>query len=154
MHKNIVWFCFLGGVLAITLWFTGDATLKLYRYLSLKKQIPAKAVSWSIKEIDEDLYYPHAHYSFIVKDREYESDQTLKSLTYRNPWAAEEGLEDLNKKQWHVWYDPKYPKYSSLENHFPLKETLSAGVLIGLTLYFLGLGYYVAHRFNQDGKFK
>lgn len=149
MHKNLLWLTFLGSIIVVTLWFCGIAALELYKYSMLKNQAPVKTIFWTVKTIDEDLYHPHAEYSYLVKEKEYKTEETVKNLYYRNKSAAEEGVENLNQKQWEVWYDPKYPSYSSLDKSFPLKETLSAGVLIGVTLYFLGLGYYVGHRFSQ-----
>lgn len=65
---------------------------------------------------------------------------------FKNPWSAEQGLERFEKSSWMAWYDQREPMRSTLSKKFPYKSTLSGIVLVGLSLYFIGLGLFVGGR--------
>lgn len=144
MHKNPLWLIFLAGISLVTLWFCGVAFYRVYQYSRLNGVTDATNITWSILKLDEDNYFPYAHYSYLIREKEYVGEEALKEKEYKNEWAVKESLPEITSKQWQVWYDPYSPAFSSLQRHFPLKEVVSAILLLGIVLYFFGLGYYVA----------
>lgn len=144
MHKNPVWLFFLAIILLITGFYTYKAGIKLYRHLNLSSETEVAATAWSIKTEGEDKFVPLGKYTFEVRGKFYNGETLFYDETTHNPWAAEESLKPLAAKIHRVWYAPKDPSNSSLQKNFPLKECIYAGALWALTIYFLGLGAYVA----------
>lgn len=146
MHKNKIWIAFLITVAMAVLWFSASAAQLLYGYYSLTEEVPVEQVEWAVKRVYDDRHLIEGSYAFQVEGVEYEGKTLFSEPIYRNAWAAEQGLKELAAKKWVVFYIPKDPKISTINKEFPLKEALSAGVLWGVMLYFVGLGYYVGRR--------
>ncbi len=149
-HRNPIWLIFLTLLVAITLGYTGKALYRWYGYAILDASTTATAVEWSVKELSDDEFVPFGKYTYHVNGMEYKGEGALSKELYRNEWAVQEDLPKLAKKSWKVWYRASYPDQSALQKNFPFKECLSAGVLIALSLYFLGLGYYVFRLKTKD----
>lgn len=144
LHKNKVWLCFLSIIFLITCAYTGKTLYKLYDYMSLSSLTHSKSIEWSVNAETEDLYLPAARYAFEAKGKVYEGEMLFSQEAYRNPWAAEESLKNLAATYHSVWFSPSDPAHSSLQKKFPLKESIYAGVLWALSVYFFWLGAYVA----------
>ena len=146
MHQNRFWLAFLTVLTLIVLWYCGVAIYRTYEYIRLTAQTNAEVYEWAPKEISGDVFAAHAYYTFDVKGTQYKGEDVLPSPLYRNTWAIEQEIPKLSKEKRIVWFDPTNPLHSSLQKRFPLKECVSAIVLLGLLLYFVGLGFYVARR--------
>lgn len=146
MHKNKIWIAFLVIVAMAVLWFSGRAAQQLYDYYTLTGEVQPKQIEWAVKRVFDDRHLLEASYAYQVDGTEYEGTTLFSEPIYRNAWVAEQGLKESATKTWVVSYTPKDPAQSTINREFPLKETLSAGVLWGLLLYFTGLGYYVGRR--------
>lgn len=141
MYKNPLWLLFLTVITLVTAWYGGVAFLRLHRYIQLDTQVETTDIQWSVKKLGEDRYRVNGAYSFIVEGQHYENLWMMQEV-YRNPWAAEKALARHQSHRWTVWVDSSNPRYSSLQKTFPLKDCVSATVLLGLLTYFIGLGYY------------
>lgn len=144
MHKNLVWQAFLFVIFAATLWYTISALYSYYSYSHLNSQTSPSTINWEVVEKSEENYFLKTSYSFNYKGNLYRGSTTWSQDTYRNQWAAEQGLKESSSQQWKVWFDNLDPHHSSLQKNFPLKECISAAFLWGLSLYFLWIGFYVA----------
>lgn len=146
MHKNPIWLAFLALLILITLWFCGIAIYRTYHYLNLTAKAEVETIQWSVHEQGSDNYYPYAHYTFRVRGKEVKGESGLPSYEFMNPYAVHEFLPQLSSKKWQVWYNPSHVQNSALQKQFPVKACIIAGVMVGLLLYFIGLGFYVAKR--------
>lgn len=145
MHSNFYWTLFLSLIALTILGYTGYASVKLWHYIRLDQQTPALTIDWSVTSLDDDAFIPLATYQFRAKGQLYEG-QAFWPITYLNDWAAREAIEKLARTPQTVWFDSDSPTYSSLQRHFPLKESVYTLILWLLGLYFLSLGYYVKLR--------
>jgi Protein of unknown function (DUF3592) len=143
MHKNPVWLLFLGIISVIVLWYCGVALYRYYQYITLSEASKAANIEWSVKALSDEQYVVDAHYTFLVKGERYSGDTVFRDEVFLNAWAAEQELPKFSSQAWQVWYQPSNLNHSTLQKKFPLKECISAGVLLGLFLYFLWLGFYV-----------
>ncbi|MFZ0565258.1 MAG: hypothetical protein WAM28_03650 [Chlamydiales bacterium] len=142
MHRNAAWIAFLLIVVTISLWFVVKAGSDLLHYARMNMQTPATIEKWTIEELKNGEYRINAIFSFTFKNKNYQEKGQVGGR-YPNPWAAEQALARFSKKNWMAWVDPKSPSKALLEKKFPYKTALSASVLLGLTIYFFCLGFYV-----------
>ena len=142
MQKNLAWIGFCLLVAVITLWFVGKAGYELTGYLRLSQTAPVKILNLQIKQLGRDRFVTKAHFSFEYKGQTVEGEGYV-GRAYPNKWAAESSLEKLPTDNYHVWFNPRQPLKATLSKKFPLKSIISAAILLGITLYFLSLGFYV-----------
>lgn len=146
MHKNPIWLTFLVIIALIVAWYVGVAFYRMYDFYTLQATAPATITQWSAKEIATDEFAPYAKYSFVVHEKHFEGETALKYPIFRNSWAVEQSIPQLESKKWTAWYSPSNPNHSSIQKKFPTKECVSAALLFGLLLYFVWLGFYVAKK--------
>ena len=148
MHKNMVWI----GFLALTAGFVGWITLKtlflIYTYASLDSETKPEQTKWSVQELKEDRYFIKGSYSYKVDDEVLEGETVFKDDSFRNRYSAEESIKVYQNKDWQVYYFSLKPTISSLQKKFPLKESISSGVLWIILMYFVFLGIYAAKKQN------
>ena len=142
MHRNGPFILLLVGVVAVTVWFGTRATSALIAYTRLNTEAMAQIENLEIKESKPDRYQIFATYTFESKFGRHRAMAPIGPL-YKNPWSAEKGLEKFKGKALHIWYSQERPAHSSTSKVFPMKITLSTTILIGLMLYFIGLGVFV-----------
>ena len=116
------------------------ASLQIRR---LKNVAISSSLDWSVKQINSEEFVPYAHYTFNAGGKLFNGEGVLKSNRARNAWAIEHDISSFGAKPRQIWYNPSDPRQSALQKIFPLKECLSAGALLALWIYFLGLGFYV-----------
>ena len=121
--------------------FSWSAGRELYTYRVLTAQTKAQSVQWAVVELSDERYVLQGNYIFRVDGIEHAGSTTFDH-PYRNAWAANKAMPEYANKQWEVWYSPKNLLYSSLQKNFPLKECVSAIILWGLLVYFIGLKLY------------
>ncbi|MEM1282783.1 MAG: hypothetical protein AAGG81_04440 [Chlamydiota bacterium] len=143
MHKNKIWLIFLGAITLVVIWFCWGTVDQFTHYYSLKAKVSVHDIHWQILKIGDEDYQIQAEYTFEYEGGAYSSLQLFEKTVFPNLWAAEYRLEKMKAKKWVVWFNPDNPKVSSLTKGFPLKQALSAIVLLGLWLYFVWLGFYV-----------
>jgi len=143
MHKNKIWLGFLAVMTLAVLWFTWEATTKIYDFLSYKQHAQAFNVKWKMHKIDADHYLLKASYSFEHQGKKHGGELLVERPVYQNPWAAEQAITMNSVKPWRAWYSPKHPSRSTIIKKFPMKEAVSTAILWGLWIYFIWLGIYV-----------
>jgi len=154
MHKNPIWLFLLGFLSLIVLAFTATTAYKAYPFYRLDAQTmtaelmwsPLKIERWSLGDLmgwEEELYALKGTYEFEDKGTRYQGVTVLDAPLFRNEWAVEQELLSMRSKPALVWYDSHDPAYSALQKKFPLKESLSTALLIGVLLYFIWLGFSV-----------
>ncbi|MFA6915998.1 MAG: hypothetical protein WC222_06345 [Parachlamydiales bacterium] len=149
--KTNKWFWMLVCLLTLSaVWVTWGTTKKLYTYYTLNARVPVKTISWKISALNDERYQLQGSYNFFIDTREYLGTAQLHSLIYRNPWAAEKGLRELEKERFNVWYSSKNPTINSLERDFPLKDCIYSVVILGLITYFGALGVYTYRSQNIE----
>jgi hypothetical protein len=147
MYRNPFWMLFLSLVLIGILGYTGCTLVKVWRYVRLDRQTAVHEIQWSVLALSDEAFVPLASYSFLVQGKNYQGE-TRWNETYLNQWTAQEAITRLQQSPPQVWYDSSDPEISSLQKHFPIKQSLYAALLWLLGLYFIGLGYYVNRRFS------
>ncbi|MCP5468928.1 MAG: hypothetical protein H7A36_00275 [Chlamydiales bacterium] len=145
MHRNGVWLGLVLFVVVLAILFGGRAAIQMRDYYSLTNQAVVDVKRWEIVGDRRDHYYLIAHFATPLG----ESSGAVGAV-YRNPWAAERAKERFENEELKAWFNPKKPATMTLRKVFPKKSVLSAFVLIGLTIYFIGLGFYVGSR-DQKG---
>lgn len=150
MSHNRWWQILLCMIAIGALWFTIPTVYHLYIYAKLNAQTTTNSIEWSVKEITDEHYLPHAKYTFTVNGLGHEGETTLTFPPYRNGWAAEQAIAEHAKHPWDVYFSPSDPQYSSLQKSLPFKECLSTAFLWGLLLYFIGLKYYVVNKYGRN----
>lgn len=143
MHSNRIWLAFLAVLMMIVVGYSAMALYRLYHYYVLSGTASASQIEWSTHRLSDDEYVVDAKYDFPVKGVAVNSESTLKDPVFRNAWAAEQAIKEYQKRAWKVYYNPGNPTDSTLQKYYPLKECISASILWGLVIYFIGLGYYV-----------
>lgn len=146
MHKNYAWLCFLSLLTGAVGWIILKTFYLIYLFISLDASAPIANIRWEVKQLNEEKFVLKADYNFKVNDQTFSGETEFRNDIYWNPWAAQDALKVYEQKDWEVWYASHNPSYSSLQKNFPLKESVSSGILLVILLYFFGLGYYVATR--------
>jgi hypothetical protein len=146
MGKNPVWFSLIGVALAATLWYSGVACLKLQNFYSLSETTTAHDLTWFVEELSSEDFKVGATYSYTLNQTSYTGETIFNDYTFRNPSSADDELKIKQVKVYPVFYNPQNFNHSSLQKKFPTKECVSAGVLLLLFLYFLGLKAYTCRK--------
>lgn len=142
MHRNGPFILLLSAIVLVTGWFGVRASLSLLAYTRLNTHGEATVEALELKQGRGDNYQIIATYMFESKYG-IEHGKGAIGPVYKNPWSAQKALERMDGKALNVWFNEKTPKHCALFKKFPTKITLSTIVLIGLVLYFIGLGIYV-----------
>lgn len=143
MHTNYVWLGFLGAAALVILAFCLSTAKELTAYFSVGQASHTEILDWRVQERSNSRFYIIARYRYQVDGKEFESSHTFKDHSLRNPWAAKKKITEMEHRTWTAWYSPKRPHLSTLDRHFPLRRVISSLFLVGIYLYFIGLGYYV-----------
>jgi hypothetical protein len=143
MHLNGPWKILLIALTLVVVWFATIAFYQLYQYLRLSYYTKPSQIEWSVKEITDELFHAEAHYEYSVNGKNYSGTTDFDNVAFRNGFAVEKALPEYKKKNWLVWYDSSNIEYSTLQKKFPIKECLSAILLVALLIYFYGLAYYI-----------
>jgi hypothetical protein len=142
VYKKAIWVAFILAVLLLAFWLVGKASCEIYRYSQLKISVEADIESWSVREMGSEQFAVIAHYTYFFNGISYTGQGRIGGI-YPNPWAAQEAKSRFIKQKRRVWIAPAHPERSVVEKHFPMKRVISAGVVIGLVIYFLILTVYV-----------
>lgn len=145
MHQNIYWKAFLLFFLLVVIWFVGVACYQLFNYMTLNEHTTATSTQWHVKELSEEDFRIDVNYTFVASGVKHTGEMRMEGSPFLNQWAAEATIEENMNLPWEVWYSSRNPQHSTLQKYFPFKECLSAVLLLGVFIYFLCLGYYVAH---------
>ena len=89
-----------------------------------------------------------ATYTFMAHGTVLEGKTQLARPLFRNERSVDAVLQELKERPWTVWYSPQHPERATIDKHFPMRETLVALFLLGLFVYFIGLGIYVRSRIS------
>jgi len=143
MHANKIWLTFLAAITLAVMWFSWDALTQMRRYYSLQQKTTLLNAEWGLVKMNEESYRIGVEFSFAFEAKTYRGTEHFQKPLYPNPWAAEYGIKEREGQTNEVWFCPSHPKICSLEKKFPLKELLSALVLLGLWLYFVQLGFSI-----------
>lgn len=144
MHSNKIWLIFLAAATLAAGWFSWSAIAKVTRYYSLQQKAEISDAAWRIAKRDEENYRVEADFSFEYGGNTYRGSELFEKPLYPNPWAAEYAMKKLESETKEAWFNPRNPRFSSLERKFPLKTVIYAITLLGLWLYFVWLGFYAA----------
>ena len=138
MHHNRAFVLLLLGLVGLTLWFVSRAAIQTHHYYGLTHNVELDVEGWTIKGNGKDHYRLIAHYV-----SPFGAGEGAVGPMFRNPWAAEKAKKNFEKQSLSAWFNPK-KRELCLEKSFPKKSILSALVLLGITVYFVALGVYVA----------
>jgi len=145
-YANPVWLTLLLLIGGSALWFSGVAAKQIYVWLKLDQETVAQEVTWAVVPLRFDRFGFEGHYSFTVLGKRFHGKDASPTPPLRNEWAAKERLQTLKDERPIVFYSSSDPQLNALHNHFPLRASLSAGLLVVLFLYFLFLGFWVQGR--------
>lgn len=145
LSKDAVWILLFVSLLASMLWFFIPAASNLYRYFSLSESVEASVSKWFIEETSLGEFHIGANYSFKLGEKTYHNETIFNSPKFRNPASAD---DEIKHKPNHflAFYSPQNADFSSLQKEFPLKESVSALILLILIFYFAGLKIYTENK--------
>lgn len=129
---------FLLGLCAITLHFSIRLGVDSLHYFSLKKRADAKIIQWEIREL-KNQFALKADYTFEAQEKSWPGSFMLNPPYYLNEMAALSALKERAKENWTTWYNPKNPRDSALEKHFPVGLLIRTLICYGVLVYFLFL---------------
>lgn len=141
MSKLWIGLISLSAILA--LWFSGKASIELWKYLKLNASAPATVSEWSVEQRSANVFVISGKYFFDTAGRRWDSSSVLSGHTYPNPYAAQRAIEPLQTQAWQVWYCQKDPSYSTLQKFFPFKRVFQALIALGVTIYFAGIRFFL-----------
>lgn len=144
MHKNIYWLLFLAALGICVLYYTVEAYGKIYNYSRLKAFTQASSVHAKLQVLSDDEDAVWLDYEFKAGKVTVKGSGEVAILP--NTPVAQREMEEYEKKEWTVWFDPQDLAFSSLKKEFPYKEFISAIVLWIIYLYFFCVGIYVKNR--------
>lgn len=144
MHKNKIWLGFLTLMTLVVAWFLWGTVDKLRDYVQYSNFTAPSDIDWTIQMANEETYYLKGTFKYHFQNKQYNGETIIYQFPYQNPWAAEQAIPQQIAKNWKVWYDPGNPHKSTLVKKFPTKDLISTAILIGLWIYFIWLGFYVA----------
>jgi len=125
---------FLSG--AIALFFMAKVSYELWRYGRLSARALAEVKEWSVQECSESKCLLQATYTFTVDQVCYAGKATFQEPVYLNLPSAQKAAVASQKLTWYVWYQPNFPKNSSLQRTFPFKTLVHMFLTLGVFGYF------------------
>ncbi len=146
MHRNSIWLAFLLVFTGVTAFFLATAGREAYLYFSRSGSAPAYVAEWKIEGVARDRYVAMATYTFRAGESEAFGEGALQGFVFRSAAAAQASLPRIRETSWKVWYNPSSPSANSLEKVFPTRSCLYAAILLGVLIYLVGLGVFVARR--------
>ncbi|HRD55137.1 MAG TPA: hypothetical protein PLC42_01940 [Parachlamydiaceae bacterium] len=147
ISKNSVWVLLFTLLVVSFLWFFVPAASNLYRYISLSATKEAFVSNWFVEEVSPGEFRIGASYFFTANGKQHQNETIFTSPKFRNPASADDELKKRGDKVL-AFYSPQNEDFSSLQNPFPLKECISALILLFLMFYFAGLKIYGEKKFN------
>jgi hypothetical protein len=133
------WHFVLLVVTVVMLWLVGKSLFSFWDYLTLSQAIPVKTISWEVIEKNPSKFFLQGSYVFVVEGHEIAGKDLLGEV-YLNQYAVEDGLVEVKKEAWTVWYNPNNPSRNALDRIFPSKSLLYA--LVGLAVFFYFLWFF------------
>lgn len=149
--QSRAWQIFIICMSLVTAYWTAAAVHQVNAYVHLTGQMQPDQITWTYQEVSSDLYAPLATFTFTTEGKQIQGSTLLSRPRFRSASAAESVLQELKKQMWPVWYAPGRPEQATIERRFPLKDCLSALILLGLFVYFVLVRLYV-RRFEGDRK--
>lgn len=146
---NIFWKSILVFAALIALWFMGKTSYGLYRFYRLSGEAPATIEKWDPVRVSASKFSYEVSYYFKAQGKRYEKKELLKSYIYPNKYAADGDLKKLKGQKWTVYFAPRNPRVSSLENNFPLKNSFYA--LLSIVIFFYFFWLYLRYRGGPTG---
>jgi len=120
MKIKQLWIAFLACVALVVVWFTFDASYKVYQ--------------WGTQT--RSTHFTH-------KGEKAEGSTIFEADRYRNKETANHFLDQYKEKNWTVWYSPFQLENSTIDRFFPLKSCIYTAIVWCIFIYFIWLGYYV-----------
>ncbi|GEM_PF-2709058 len=143
MNKNRIWTVLLSLVFLGALLFSSRAFVELYQFLSLNESTQVHSMEPNIKKLNNGRYSLKIRYNYLVKQQSYTREQTVTKYPYKNRLVAQETFAELQAAPHKAWYSEKHPEKGKFDKSFPIKGLFSAGLLIGISIYFYLLGRYM-----------
>ncbi len=143
MNRNRIWTVLLSLVCLGAFLFSSRAFVELYQFLSLNKSTQVHSMEPHIKKLSSGRYSLKVRYHYLVKEQSYSREQTVTRYPYRNRLVAMDTFEKLQKAPHKAWYSEKHPEKGKFDKSFPVRGLFSAGLLIGISIYFYLLGRYM-----------
>lgn len=143
MHRNFFFLGLLTLIFFSSIWFGTQAVYEIYKYYSLNALAKPTHVEWKVIKKGSDHYELAASYTFLTGKGEIAGETALKNERFLNTWGAEQRIQSLKKEDLKVYYSSKKPAISTLFKRYPYRQVFYGCIMVGLSLYFIGLGYYV-----------
>lgn len=147
MRNKQIWIAFISCIALIVLWFTFNASYKLYRWSTQTRTAEPQTMEWGIEQQASDRFVLEATYTFSHKGQKYEGNTIFKTDRYRNKETANHFLNDYKNREWTVWYSPFQPQNSTINRFFPLKSCIYTAIVWGVMIYFIWLSRYVGKHY-------
>lgn len=119
-------------------------------YYSLTASAPITINKFDVQQIKKNQYTLMAEFSYSYKNKEFTAKAPIQT-NYPNPWAAAQGSNRCNGKNFVCWFSPDKANEPSLIKKFPLQPILSSCILAGILLYFCVLALYFRRSQKKEG---
>lgn len=136
-------------IAALFVWgfFVYPTAAKAVYYFRATKTIEPEFISWQIDKIHEELWKLEAKFEYTIDGNSYKNQEVFQGEQFRNPYAAEQALKQLEKEKKLVWYSSDSPSKGTVERFFPFKKLAYAAITFLLILYAAWLGRYISSYF-------
>lgn len=130
----------IAAVLLFALFYLVRAYSGLTTYYFTTDETIAERVEWRIAEGSWGRYYLEGEYRFQWEGKEYSGSTIMREPVFLNRKSAEEWTRKLSKDAPAIFFDKSHPERSTLERKIPMKEIVSAALLL------ISVGYLFALR--------
>ena len=132
------------GVASVSCWFGGQFFHRLYHYLQLSVEVPARLEQWTIREQPDETFAVELTYAFEWRGEPFQKMSLLSNARYPNVYRAQEALKAWQKTPFNVWLNPKNIQNPSLTKTFPVLEGVKTLLCLGILIYFVYLKCWVS----------
>jgi hypothetical protein len=139
-----IWIWSLLFLFGVTIYYDTTAYRAVTEYNSYTKESPGVVTEYRVVNPFTDYYYLEVAYFYEYSGQKYRNQQRLEGMLFRNRFSAEEEGKKYVDQVVAVWVNEEAPATGMIERIFPLREAVYAGLLSVLTLYWFGLGLYIA----------
>lgn len=138
MTRNLyrLWLVLLIISGAISLWFSGIAVDRMWKFFCLNAQSSVKVLNWQVQELSSSRFALEAEYQFEIRGTVYYGKTIFEKPQFLNRFAAENYMRIHGAESWEAWYSTSHPAYNNLEKKFPQKQCLQALLTLGVFVYF------------------
>lgn len=122
-------------------WFVAKTSYNLILYFYYDQSAIVKTKNLSVVDLSKSKYAIKILFDYAYNNKTYQGTGQIDHI-YPNPWAANQAINELTKKEFKVFFRGSFPEKFVFDKKFPYKSVISSAILLALVCYFFFLGIY------------